>query len=83
MFAIWKTEKDRVSLSVGSLEGITIDNGRIRLYVTSIETLIAESPKESSQPIIGGSAFIGHAVQIYVPDSSADLWKIRTTFVSY
>jgi hypothetical protein len=28
-------------------------------------------------------AYIGHAVQIYVPDASADLWKIRTTFVSY
>jgi hypothetical protein len=25
----------------------------------------------------------GHAVQIYVPDASADLWKIRMTFVSF
>jgi uncharacterized protein (TIGR02246 family) len=29
----------------------------------------------------GGS--IGHAVQIYVPDASSDLWKIRMTFVSF
>jgi hypothetical protein len=27
--------------------------------------------------------YIGHLVEIYVPDASADLWKIRTTFVSY
>jgi uncharacterized protein (TIGR02246 family) len=29
------------------------------------------------------NAYIGHLVRIYVPDSSADLWKIRMTFVSF
>jgi hypothetical protein len=29
------------------------------------------------------AALIGHAVQIYVPDASADLWKIRMSFVSF
>ena len=29
------------------------------------------------------SGYVGHAVQIYVPDTSSDLWKIRMTFLSF